>query len=57
MTFLTGNLVTLGCRDGQGFLFARPLPAAAMTELLGRTLADGGFHLPTTVKPLEPLSG
>jgi diguanylate cyclase (GGDEF)-like protein/PAS domain S-box-containing protein len=51
------NLLTLGCRDGQGFYFSRPLPAAAMTELLGKTLADGGFYLPTTVEPLESLSG
>jgi diguanylate cyclase (GGDEF)-like protein/PAS domain S-box-containing protein len=51
------NLVALGCRDGQGFHFARPLPAAAMTELLGKTLADGGFYLPTTAAPVESLSG
>jgi len=51
------NLVTLGCREGQGFHFARPLPTAAMTELLAKTLADGGFYLPVTAEPLESLSG
>jgi diguanylate cyclase (GGDEF)-like protein/PAS domain S-box-containing protein len=51
------NLVTLGCRDGQGFYFSRPLPTAAMTELLGKTLADGGFYLPVAAEPLESLSG
>jgi EAL domain-containing protein (putative c-di-GMP-specific phosphodiesterase class I) len=33
----------LGCRFGQGFLFARPITAEAVTELLrlpGRILAD-----------------
>jgi PAS domain S-box-containing protein len=38
-------------------LFSRPLTAAAMTELLGKTLADGGFHLPNAVAPVESLSG
>jgi diguanylate cyclase (GGDEF)-like protein/PAS domain S-box-containing protein len=51
------NLVTLGCRDGQGFYYSRPLPTAAMTELLGKTLADGGFYLPVAAEPLESLSG
>jgi diguanylate cyclase (GGDEF)-like protein/PAS domain S-box-containing protein len=51
------SLVTLGCRDGQGFHFSRPLTAAAMTELLGKTLADGGFQLPSAASPLESLSG
>jgi len=51
------SLVTLGCRDGQGFHFARPLTAAAMTELLGKTLADGGFYLPNAAAPEESLSG
>jgi diguanylate cyclase (GGDEF)-like protein/PAS domain S-box-containing protein len=51
------NLIALGCREGQGFHFARPLPAAAMTELLAKTLADGGFYLPATAEPLESLSG
>jgi diguanylate cyclase (GGDEF)-like protein/PAS domain S-box-containing protein len=51
------HLVTLGCRDGQGFYFSRPLPTAAMTELLGKTLADGGFYLPVAAEPLESLSG
>ena len=51
------SLVTLGCREGQGFHFARPLTAAAMTELLGKTLADGGFYLPNAAAPVESLSG
>ena len=51
------GLVTLGCRDGQGYHFARPLTAAAMTELLGKTLADGGFYLPNAADPVESLSG
>ena len=40
------HLATLGCQDGQGYPFARPLAAAAMTELLAESLADGGFYLP-----------
>jgi hypothetical protein len=40
------HLATLGCQDGQGYLFARPLDAGAMTELLAKSLADGGFYLP-----------
>jgi EAL domain-containing protein (putative c-di-GMP-specific phosphodiesterase class I) len=40
------SLAALGCHDGQGYLFSPPLAAAAMTELLERTLADGGFFLP-----------
>ena len=49
------HLATLGCQDGQGFHFARPLPAAAMTELLAKSLADGAFHLPTA-QPAGSLS-
>ena len=36
-------LKQLGCRFGQGFLFARPMTAGAVTELLrlpGRILPD-----------------
>ena len=36
----------MGCRFGQGFLFAKPLTAAAVTEMLclpGRTLPDPGL--------------
>jgi diguanylate cyclase (GGDEF)-like protein/PAS domain S-box-containing protein len=51
------SLVTLGCRDGQGFHFSRPLTTAAITELLGKSLADGGFYLPAAAEPLESLSG
>jgi EAL domain-containing protein (putative c-di-GMP-specific phosphodiesterase class I) len=40
------HLATLGCQDGQGYLFARPLDPGAMTELLAKSLADGGFYLP-----------
>ena len=36
----------LGCQLGQGYLFARPLPVGAMTELLAGCMADGGFYLP-----------
>jgi diguanylate cyclase (GGDEF)-like protein/PAS domain S-box-containing protein len=39
------NLAELGCQDGQGYHFARPLAAEAMTELLEQTLAPGGFLL------------
>ena len=50
------HLATLGSQDGQGYHFARPLPAAAMTELLATSLADGGFHLSTTAQPAGSLS-
>jgi len=49
------HLATLGCQDGQGYHFARPLPAAAMTELLAKSLADGGFYL-QTAQPAGSLS-
>jgi diguanylate cyclase (GGDEF)-like protein/PAS domain S-box-containing protein len=51
------QLAALGCQDGQGYHFARPLAPAAMSELLEQTLADGGFFLPTTAQPAESLSG
>jgi EAL domain-containing protein (putative c-di-GMP-specific phosphodiesterase class I) len=47
------HLASLGCHDGQGFHFARPLPTAGMTELLPKSLADGGFHLPSAPQPVE----
>jgi sensor c-di-GMP phosphodiesterase-like protein len=50
------HLAALGCQDGQGYLFARPLPSTAMTELLAGSLADGGFYLPTTAQPAGSLS-
>jgi diguanylate cyclase (GGDEF)-like protein/PAS domain S-box-containing protein len=50
------HLAALGCQDGQGYLFARPLDTGAMTELLARSLADGGFYLPLA-QPVESLSG
>jgi diguanylate cyclase (GGDEF)-like protein/PAS domain S-box-containing protein len=50
------HLASLGCQDGQGYLFARPLETGAMTELLAKSLADGGFYLPVS-QPLESLSG
>ena len=49
------HLAQLGCQDGQGFHFARPLQAEAMTELLAKSLADGGFYLPTA-QPAGSLS-
>jgi EAL domain-containing protein (putative c-di-GMP-specific phosphodiesterase class I) len=42
------SLAALGCHDGQGYHFARPLPVEAMTELLERALAPGGFLLAAT---------
>jgi EAL domain-containing protein (putative c-di-GMP-specific phosphodiesterase class I) len=50
------HLAALGCQDGQGYLFARPLVASAMTELLAKSLADGGFYLPRTAQPVASLS-
>jgi len=34
------ELRALGCHRGQGYLFARPLPAPQMEELLGRRVSD-----------------
>jgi diguanylate cyclase (GGDEF)-like protein/PAS domain S-box-containing protein len=39
------HLAALGCQDGQGYHFAKPLAAEAMTDLLEQTLAPGGFLL------------
>jgi EAL domain-containing protein (putative c-di-GMP-specific phosphodiesterase class I) len=49
------HLAGLGCQDGQGYHFARPLETAAMTELLAKSLADGGFYL-QTAQPAGSLS-
>jgi diguanylate cyclase len=49
------QLASLGCQDGQGYHFARPLITEAMTELLARTLAEGGFYLPV-VAPAEAVT-
>ena len=50
------HLAALGCQDGQGYHFARPLVTSALTELLAQTLADGGFYLPATAQPAGSLS-
>jgi EAL domain-containing protein (putative c-di-GMP-specific phosphodiesterase class I) len=39
------RLRELGCAYGQGFLFARPLDAAAVTALLAAGSVTGGFPL------------
>jgi EAL domain-containing protein (putative c-di-GMP-specific phosphodiesterase class I) len=49
------HLAALGCQDGQGYHFARPLAESAMTGLLDQTQADGGFYLPTA-QPAGSLS-
>jgi EAL domain-containing protein (putative c-di-GMP-specific phosphodiesterase class I) len=46
------HLVALGCQDGQGYHFARPLAVPAMTELLAKTVGDGDFYLPVA-QPVE----
>ena len=35
------QLRALGCAYGQGFLFARPLPAEELEELIGGVVAVG----------------
>jgi diguanylate cyclase (GGDEF)-like protein/PAS domain S-box-containing protein len=50
------HLAALGCQDGQGYHFARPLPLAAMTELLQQTLADGGFFLPVATPATQAVA-
>jgi predicted signal transduction protein with EAL and GGDEF domain len=42
---MAASLAALGCHDGQGYHFARPLLVEAMTELLERALTPGGFLL------------
>jgi diguanylate cyclase (GGDEF)-like protein/PAS domain S-box-containing protein len=51
------HLASLGCQEGQGYHFARPLTAAAMTALFGQTRTPGGFYLPATAQPAGSLSG
>jgi diguanylate cyclase (GGDEF)-like protein/PAS domain S-box-containing protein len=50
------QLAALGCRDGQGYYFSRPLNLAAMTGLLEQTLADGGFFLPVAAPAPETVT-
>ena len=38
----------LGCGLGQGFHFARPMPADAMSELIGDPTAARTFRMPST---------
>ena len=42
------SLAALGCHDGQGYHFSRPLAREAMDELLERTVGPGGFMLTAT---------
>jgi EAL domain-containing protein (putative c-di-GMP-specific phosphodiesterase class I) len=51
------HLASLGCQEGQGYHFARPLTAAAMTALFGQTRTPGGFYLSATAQPAGSLSG
>jgi diguanylate cyclase (GGDEF)-like protein/PAS domain S-box-containing protein len=50
------HLAALGCQDGQGYHFARPLAAAAMTALFEQTQAEGGFFLPVAAPTSEAMA-
>jgi diguanylate cyclase (GGDEF)-like protein/PAS domain S-box-containing protein len=50
------HLAALGCQDGQGYHFARPLAVEDMTELLDRTRADGGFRLSAAAPAAQPVA-
>jgi EAL domain-containing protein (putative c-di-GMP-specific phosphodiesterase class I) len=50
------HLAALGCQDGQGYHFSRPLAVDDMTELLDRTEADGGFQLPVAAPDAQAVA-
>jgi diguanylate cyclase (GGDEF)-like protein/PAS domain S-box-containing protein len=45
------ELLALGCRRGQGYLFAPPLPAEMVVGLLGRPLTGSVGHLAAVAAP------
>jgi diguanylate cyclase (GGDEF)-like protein/PAS domain S-box-containing protein len=53
-------LTSWGCREGQGYYFARPLPVAEMTDLLRRgcgVFAPGAGAVPTGAQPISRRTG
>jgi diguanylate cyclase (GGDEF)-like protein/PAS domain S-box-containing protein len=48
------QLVAIGCHEGQGYHFARPLPPGAMTALLTDTSGADGFLLPSPASAPAP---
>jgi EAL domain-containing protein (putative c-di-GMP-specific phosphodiesterase class I) len=50
------HLAALGCQDGQGYHFSRPLAAVAMTALFEQTQAEGGFFLPVAAPTSEAMA-